>query len=43
MISVTTIVHKLTVVTRNVADFADFNVSFLNPFETTRAGPPSAS
>ena len=35
MIAATAIVHKLTVVTRNVADFADFNVSLLNPFETT--------
>jgi len=37
MIAATAMVHKLTVVTRNVADFADFNVSLLNPFETTRA------
>ena len=37
MIAATAIVHKLTVVTRNVADLADFNVSLLNPFETTRA------
>jgi len=37
MIAATAIVHKLTVVTRNVTDFADFNVSLLNPFETTRA------
>ena len=37
MIAATAIVHTLTVVTRNVADFADFNVSLLNPFETTRA------
>jgi len=43
MIAATAVVHKLTVVTRNVDDFADFNVSVLNPFETTRADPPSAS
>jgi toxin FitB len=36
MIAATAIVHQMTVVTRNVADFADFNVSLLNPFETTR-------
>lgn len=43
MIAATAVVHQLTVVTRNVGDFADFNVSVLNPFETTRADPPSAS
>ena len=37
MIAATAIVHQLTVVTRNVADFADFNVTLLNPFETTQA------
>jgi hypothetical protein len=37
MIAATAIVHKLTVVTRNVADFARFNVSVLDPFETPRA------
>jgi len=37
MIAATAIVHQLTVVTRNIADFADFNVTLLNPFETTRA------
>jgi len=37
MIAATAMVHQLTVVTRNVADFADFNVTLLNPFETARA------
>lgn len=36
MIAATAAVHKLTVVTRNVIDFANFDVSLLNPFDTTR-------
>ena len=36
MIAATAIVHKLTVVTRNVTDFGDFGVKLLNPFATTR-------
>jgi len=36
MIAATAMVHKLTVVTRNITDFADFDVSLLNPFDTTR-------
>jgi predicted nucleic acid-binding protein len=35
MIAATAIVHELTVVTRNVTDFADFGVNLLNPFDTT--------
>ena len=33
MIAATARVHGLTVVTRNVKDFADFRVPLLNPFE----------
>ena len=33
MIAATAQVHKLTVVTRNVADFAGFGVRILNPFK----------
>ena len=36
MIAATALVHGLTVVTRNVADFTDFGVSLLNPFDTTQ-------
>ena len=38
MIAATATVHKLTVVTRNVADFATFDVPVFNPFAT----PPTA-
>lgn len=33
MIAATARVHKLTVVTRNLSDFATFEVDLLNPFE----------
>lgn len=36
MIAATARVHKLTVVTRNVADFKHFGVPVLNPFLTVR-------
>jgi predicted nucleic acid-binding protein len=37
MIAATAVVHRLTVVTRNVADFKHFGVPLLNPFTRPRA------
>jgi toxin FitB len=37
MIAATATVHKLTVVTRNVVDFANFDVQVLNPFKPPKA------
>ena len=37
MIAATAAVHRLTVVTRNVADFKHFGVPLLNPFSRPRA------
>lgn len=39
MIAASALVHKLTVVTRNVRDFKRFNVTVLNPFR--QAQPPA--
>ena len=33
MIAATAVVHRLTIVTRNVRDFHRLGVPFLNPFE----------
>lgn len=37
MIAATAVVHRLTVVTRNVTDFKHFGVPLLNPFTRSRA------
>jgi predicted nucleic acid-binding protein len=37
MIAATALSHRLTVVTRNVRDFARFEIPILNPFETGRS------
>lgn len=38
MIAATALVHSLTVVTRNVADFSEFEVKLFNPFAITTPG-----
>ena len=40
MIAATALVHGLTVVTRNVADFAPIGVTLLNPWEPQATGEP---
>jgi toxin FitB len=40
LIAATAMVHGLTVVTRNVADFEPAGVALLNPWEAQRAGQP---
>jgi predicted nucleic acid-binding protein len=40
LIAATAMVHGLTVVTRNVADFERIGVSLLNPWDAKRAGNP---
>ena len=40
LIAATAMVHGLTVVTRNVADFEPVGVALLNPWEARQAGEP---
>ena len=41
MIAATAQVHRLTVVTRNVADFSALGVTTHNPFDAARRSPPA--
>ena len=36
MIAATSIINNLTIVTRNIADFSQFDVKLLNPFDASR-------
>jgi toxin FitB len=38
MIAACALIHRLTVITRNVRDFEPFNVPIINPFETPPSG-----
>jgi predicted nucleic acid-binding protein len=43
LIAATALIHRLTVVTRNVADFEPMGVAIVNPFEASRLAPHTIS